>query len=90
MKEELKKFIGQTVVLDTRSSWVYVGVIEKVTEETVVLKRVDVHDVKDAGANKELYIHETRSSGIKENREMVYINLDYLVSFSMLKDVKKF
>ena len=90
MKEELQAFIGQTVVLDTRSSWVYVGIIEKISRNTAVLKKVDVHDVNDTKGNKELYIHESRSSGVKENREIVYVNLDYIVSFSPLKEVKKF
>jgi hypothetical protein len=90
MKNDLLKFLKQEIVLDTRSSWVYTGVLEEVTDSSAVLSGVDVHDNKDTATTKELYILQTRTTGIKFNRRSVYVNLDYIVSFSRLEDVIQF
>lgn len=90
MKEELNKYLKQRIVLDTNSSWVYIGILEKVTERCAVLSEVDVHDSKDAHSSKEIYIWQSTTTGVKANRDQTYINLDYVVSFSLLNDVKKF
>ena len=90
MKNDLMKFLKQEIVLDTRSSWVYAGVLEEVTDSSAVLSGVDVHDNKDTTTTKELYILQSRTTGIKLNRNSVYVNLDYVVSFSRLEDVLKF
>ena len=90
MQHILEKNIGKQVVLDTRSSWVYIGTLEKVTDSYIVLSQTDVHENKDSSTSKEVYIFETRATGIQANREMIFINLDYVDSFSLLKDVKKF
>ncbi len=90
MKEILKKFLKKTVVIDTRSSWVYMGVLKTVLDDAVELTEVDVHDSKDTSTSKEVYVLESRRTGIKSSRDRVFINLDYIVSFSLLEDVKHF
>jgi len=90
MRKELKNFIKKKVVLDTRSSWVYVGVLEKVTDQCVVLTDVDVHNNNDTSSTKELYIMRSKIADINENRKRVYVNFEYIVSFSLLKDIKQF
>lgn len=90
MYSELEKHIGRRIVLDTRSSWVYIGQLEQVTKECVILSDTDVHDSNDSDSTKELYIFDIRSTGVISNREKVYINIDYVVSFSLLEDVKQF
>lgn len=90
MKKELEAFAGQKIVVDTSSALIYIGTLEKVTKSCLVLSNVDVHDGSDSSTSKDYYIFETRQTGIKSNRESVYINLAYVVSFSLLDDVKKF
>ena len=90
MKNELEKYLKQQIVLDTRSSWIYAGVLEDVTQHCAVLSGVDVHDNKDTATTKELYVLQSKTTGIKANRQLVYVNLDYVVSFSRLEDVIKF
>ena len=90
MKQDLEKFLKKKVVLDTRSSWVYIGVLEEVTEYCAVLSEVDVHDNKDISTSKEFYTLQSKTTGIKANRERVYVNLDYVISFSLLEDVRTF
>lgn len=90
MKEDLEQYLKQKIVLDTRSSWIYIGVLEAVTASSVVLSEVDVHDSKATSTSKELYVLESKTTGIKANRSLAYINLDYVVSFSALDDVIQF
>jgi hypothetical protein len=90
MKEDLEQFLKQKVVLDTRSTWIYIGILEKVTDNCAVLSEVDVHESSDTSTSKEFYVLESKTTGIKANRCLVYVNLDYVVSFSPLDDVKQF
>ncbi|MCK5056964.1 MAG: hypothetical protein KAT34_09935 [Candidatus Aminicenantes bacterium] len=90
MKEALKKYLKQKIVIDTRSSWVYLGLLERVLEGAVELSDVDVHENRDTSTTKEVYVLESSKAGVIPNRNKVYINLDYIVSFSLLSDVKNF
>jgi len=90
MKEDLEQYLKQKIVLDTRSSWIYIGVLEAVTANSIVLSEVDVHDSKATSTSKELYVLGSKTTGIKANRSLVYVNLDYVVSFSLLDDVIQF
>ncbi len=90
MKTELKKYIKEKIVLDTRSSWIYIGRLDQVTGHCVVLTEVDVHDNTDTATSKDRYVFESRDTGIKRNRDRVFVGLDYIVSFSLLEDIKSF
>lgn len=90
MKQDLEFFLKKKIVIDTNSSFLYIGVLEEVTGNSAVLSEVDVHDSKDTGTSKELYVLESKITGVKSNRRLAYINLDYIVSFSPLDDVKQF
>ena len=90
MKEVLKKHLKKKVVLDTRSSWVYIGILEEILDTCVLLSDVDVHDNESIRSTKECYILDSKKTGIKSNRTKAYVNLDYVISFSLLDDVKYF
>jgi small nuclear ribonucleoprotein (snRNP)-like protein len=90
MKEELQQFLKKKILLDTRSSWIYIGTLEALTDHCAVLSEVDVHDSRDSHTTKEVYALESRVTGIKANREKVYVNLEYVISFSALDDVIRF
>lgn len=90
MKSELEQFLKKKVVLDTRSSWVYIGVLDQVTDSTVVLSEADAHNNNETLTTQEVYVMESKVTGVKANRERTYVNLDYVVGFSLLDDVKNF
>ncbi len=90
MKKELEAFVSRRVVLDTRSTWIYKGTIVKVTNYCSDLTQADVHDGNDSTTSKDLYIFDTRTTGLNSNRKKVFVSLDYIVSFSLLDDVKTF
>lgn len=90
MKKELKEFFNQKIVVDTKTSWMYIGTLEKVTDNCVVLKDADAHDNADTHTPKEIYVLKSKTTGIASNRHCVFINLDHVVSFSLLEDVREF
>ena len=90
MKNELESLIGKCVVLDTRSSWIFIGVLEKVTEGCILLSQADAHDNQDTATTKELYIYESRLTGVRSNRSRVYVDAGHVISFSLLDDIKQF
>jgi hypothetical protein len=90
MNETLKPLIGKDVVVDTRSPWIYIGNLDAVQVDSLLLRNVDVHDSGETSTPKERYVLDSRDSGIKANRRSVYVNLEYVVSVSLLADVIKF
>lgn len=90
MKETLRSLLGKEVVVDTRSPWVYIGTLAAIQADSLLLRDVDVHDSGEISLPKERYVIASCETGIKANRRSVYINLEYVVSVSLLADVIKF
>lgn len=85
--EELQKFIGEEVIIDTKSSMVYIGLLKKVTDYFIEIDEVDVHDMNSSTSNKEIYAMESKKFGIKKNRANVNIFMREVISISKLEDV---
>lgn len=90
MTETLQKLVGKEVVVDTRSPWVYIGKLAAVQADSLLLHNVDVHDSGETSTPKERYVIDSCATGIKANRSSVYVNLEYVVSVSLLSNVIKF
>jgi hypothetical protein len=57
---EIVAMYGRQVVVDTDTSYIYVGLLEQVGAEYLSLSGVDVHDTSDSKSTKEAYAHETK------------------------------
>ncbi len=90
MKKELAALKGKAIVVDTRSNWIYLGTLEEVTAHCLILTEADAHDISDTDVSKEFYIFDSRTTGLKPNRNRVYVNLDHVTGFSELEDIKAF
>jgi hypothetical protein len=90
MKEDLEKLIGKEIVIDTDSSWGYIGLLERVLADSIVLKNADIHHYGESITTREKYVLESRQTGVPANRKKVYVNLKFVVSFSLLKDIVTF
>jgi hypothetical protein len=86
-KEGWASFVGKTVVVDTDSMFVYLGTLDRVEDQFVVLKDVDAHDRRESPSTKEQYIMDTKKFGVKPNRREVSIRKQMVVSISKLDDV---
>lgn len=82
-----KTWIGQVVVVDTNSSFVYIGTLVDVREHFVEMKDTDAHDRGEGQSTKEHYVMESKRFGVKPNRREVSIRKSAIVSLSRLDDV---
>ena len=82
--------IGQVVVIDTDSMFVYLGTLDRVEDHFVVLKDVDAHDRRESPSTKEQYIMETKKFGVKPNRKEINVRKELIISVSKLDDVLGF
>ena len=69
--DELDTYLEKAVVVDTATSFIYLGVLKQVGEHFVTLADVDVHDCNDGSRTKEIYVLEAKRFGIRQNRTEV-------------------
>jgi len=87
---DLADWVGAIVVVDTHSSFVYIGRLERVGTDMLVVAEVDVHDTTEGRATKELYAIEAKKHGVKVNRREVRVAARVVLSVSRLDDVITF
>jgi hypothetical protein len=85
--KELAGFVGKEVVVDTNTSYIYLGILKDLGADFMALADVDVHDVNEGGSTKEIYVLEARKFGIRMNRKAAQVRLSVVVSISLLEDV---
>jgi len=83
----LDELIGQRVVLDLRSPYVCLGILERFDDNWLEVKNADLHDFRDTDTTREVYVHESRATGIKRNRKRVLLARAEVVAVSRLDDV---
>jgi small nuclear ribonucleoprotein (snRNP)-like protein len=87
MLAELK---GETVVVDTDSAFVYIGILEACDDQWLALSAVDVNELNLVNFSKEKYVHEASKIGVRNNREATWVNLNRVLSISRLADIVQF
>ena len=85
--EGWKRFVGQQVVVDTSSPYVYLGTLSAVEDHFVMLTEVDAHDRGEGPSTKEQYIMDAKRHGIRANRKEVSVRKSLIVSISRLADI---
>jgi hypothetical protein len=83
----LEELVGQTVVIDLRSTYVCLGVLKAVTPEFLELKNADLHDLRDTETTRENYIAASVATGIKRNRKKLLLMHSEIVAIARLSDV---
>lgn len=79
--------VGKVVVVDTDSRFVYLGTLDRVDAEFLVMKDVDAHDRRESPSTKEQYIMDTKKFGVKANRKEASVRKALVISISKLDDV---
>jgi hypothetical protein len=84
----MDELIGHAVVVDTPSSFLYVGVLERTAADCLVLRDVDAHDLRDTPTvTREQYLVRCRELGVIVNRTRAWIRREQVVAISKLADV---
>ncbi len=83
----LEELIGERVVIDLRSPYVCLGTLLRIDPVYVELKNADLHDLRDTETTRELYVVESRRTGINRNRRRILVVRDEMVAIARLDDV---
>jgi hypothetical protein len=81
------QLIGQKVVIDLSSPYVCLGTLIGFNDDIFELKSADLHDLRDTETTREIYIVQSRDTGIKRNRRRLLVFRRDVVAISRLDDV---
>ncbi|MGD8227605.1 MAG: hypothetical protein PVH82_02855 [Desulfobacteraceae bacterium] len=83
----IRGYCDKNVVLDTNSNFLYIGKLEDVGDQFIILRDADVHDRRESPSMNEKYIIEAKKFGVRCNRKQVHIRIEEVISVSLLDDV---
>jgi len=82
----VKGFLGQVVVLDMASTYIIIGRVERVDENSLMLHEADVHDLRESGSTRDYYLSQVRANGVRVNRKQVFVRMADVVGITRLED----
>jgi hypothetical protein len=83
----LEEMLGQKVVVDLRSPFVCLGLLQRVDEQFLELRNADLHDLRDTDTTRENYVAASRATGVKRNRKRVLVSRAEMIAVARLDDV---
>jgi hypothetical protein len=83
----LQEMMGSKVVIDLRSPYVAVGTIMRADDLFIELRNADLHDLRDTDTTREVYVADSKATGIKRNRKRVLVVRTDMVAIARLDDV---
>ena len=83
----LEELLGQRVVVDLRSEYVCLGTLQSADDCFLELRNADLHDLRDTDTSRELYVAESKATGIKRNRKRLLLVRAEMVAIAQLEDV---
>jgi len=83
----LEEMMGEKVVVDLRSAFVCLGTLLRADEHFLELRNADLHDLRDTETTRELYVAESKATGIKRNRRRVLLVRSEVIALCRLDDI---
>ena len=90
LADELRKYIGRQVVIDTSGTLIYIGTLSDVGTHLLRLENADVHDLAESRTTREVYLYEAARIGIQPNRRAVMVRITQIMSITALEDFGPF
>lgn len=90
MDEKLQAYLGKQVVVDTSTSYIFIGTLAEFGKDYLLLREVDVHDTSQGTSTKERYILDSKKYALKTNRKEVLVFQNKIVSLSLFEDILTF
>jgi hypothetical protein len=87
VSSEILECRDKDLILDTDSSFLYIGKLLNVTRNFAILRDAEVHDRRESSTKNEKYLMECKKYGIRSNRKQVHVRLEKVISFSLLEDI---
>jgi small nuclear ribonucleoprotein (snRNP)-like protein len=83
----LDEFVGEKIVVDLRSSYVCIGTLKHFDNHFLDLRNADLHDLRDTDTTRELYVVDSKRTGVKRNRKRLLLVREEMVGIARLDDV---
>ena len=83
----VESLIGEIVVLDVASPFVFAGRLVAAQSDYLVLEQADCHDLRDTSTTRDKYVLDCSRHGLSPNRSRVWVNRREVVAISRLDDV---
>ncbi|MCM8771530.1 MAG: hypothetical protein NC926_00240 [Candidatus Omnitrophica bacterium] len=83
----MKSFKNKKIVVDTCSSWIYIGKFVSEDELYICLEDVDAFDISETSLSKQEYLMMVKKDGIVPNRKMVKVLKSKIVAITLLDDI---
>lgn len=83
----LEDYLGKKVVVDCRSEYVCLGVLEAIDDEFLKIGHADLHDLRDTHTTRENYVAASIATGIKRNRKRMLLFRSDVVAIALMDDV---
>ena len=83
----LEELLNQKIVVDMRTPYVCLGTLARCDADFLELKNADLHDLRDGDTTREVYVAESKATGVKRNRKRVLVNRGEIVAVARLDDV---
>src|ERR1700731_1994246 len=83
----LEEFVGERIVVDLLSQYVCLGTLKAFDEHFLDVRNADLHDLRDTKTTREVYVAESKATGIKRNRKQLLLVRAEVVAVARLEDV---
>ncbi|MCM8822325.1 MAG: hypothetical protein NC831_05870 [Candidatus Omnitrophica bacterium] len=79
--------ISKPVVLDTVSSWIYTGILEREDAEFYYLIDADAFGASEVNMTKHEYLTKVKKDGIVANRKRTVVSKGKVIAITLLEDI---
>jgi len=82
-----KSYKNERVVIDTSTSWVYIGTLKEEDNIYYILDNADAFDIGETSLSKHEYLMMVKKDGIAPNRRKVKVLKSKVVAITLLSDI---
>ncbi len=75
------------VVIDTSTSWIYIGKLVKEDDSYIYLEDADAFDISETSLSKQEYLLMVKKDGVVPNRKSVKILKSKVVAITFFEDI---
>ncbi|MCM8767295.1 MAG: hypothetical protein NC921_00735 [Candidatus Omnitrophica bacterium] len=83
----MKDYKNEKIVIDTSTSWIYIGTLVDEDETYYYLEDADAFDISETSLSKQEYLMMIKKDGIVPNRKRVKVLKSKVVGISLVKDI---
>jgi hypothetical protein len=80
-------FLLKRVVLDTSSTWIYIGTFEGQDEQYYYISDADAFDLSEVNMTRHEYLIKVKKDGFVSNRKKMIVAKEKVVAITLLEDI---